>query len=242
MVEVSELEPDADRVAVVFDRHPLWLEAMASLVEAAGLRVVGTARDVGELLALLGERVPAVLVLGADGSESDCDVIRRARAVCPDVEAVVVADAVDAAAMRAAFAAGASLYCLTTAERDDLAAALRESFRRSIYFAASAAPVHDPTGGGSPLELTPRELDILRLVARGWSNPQIAKALWITQQTVKFHLTNIYRKLNVSNRTEASHWAYVHGVYDEDADEATAGVAPGPSAQSGSTAVGPAMG
>jgi NarL family two-component system response regulator LiaR len=206
---------------VVFDRHPLWLEGMASLVEAAGLAVAGTARDVGELLVLLADRAPAVLVLGADCSESDCDVIRRARAVRPDVEVVVVGDTVDAGAMRAAFAAGAAVYCLTTAEREDLAAALRESFRRSIYFAASTVtPAPFGVDGELALKLTPRELDILRLVARGWSNPQIAKALWVTQQTVKFHLTNIYRKLDVTNRTEASRWAYVHGLLVEDAAEA----------------------
>jgi DNA-binding CsgD family transcriptional regulator len=60
--------------------------------------------------------------------------------------------------------------------------------------------------------LTRREEEILSLVARGHSNRQVAKMLWVTQQTVKFHLSNIYRKLGVSNRTEASHWASLNGV------------------------------
>ena len=60
--------------------------------------------------------------------------------------------------------------------------------------------------------LTRRELEILTLVAEGHSNAQLARMLWVTEQTVKFHLSNIYRKLNVSNRTEASRWAQVHGL------------------------------
>ena len=60
--------------------------------------------------------------------------------------------------------------------------------------------------------LTARELEILRLVAGGLSNARIAAKLWVTEQTVKFHLSNVYRKLGVGNRTEASHHAHVHGM------------------------------
>jgi DNA-binding NarL/FixJ family response regulator len=63
---------------------------------------------------------------------------------------------------------------------------------------------------GTPL--TPRELEVLQLVASGSSNGEIAQALWVTEQTVKFHLSNVYRKLEVGNRTEASHYAYVNGL------------------------------
>jgi DNA-binding CsgD family transcriptional regulator len=54
----------------------------------------------------------------------------------------------------------------------------------------------------------------LRLVAEGHSNAQLARMLWVTEQTVKFHLSNIYRKLDVANRTEASRWAQIHGLLD----------------------------
>lgn len=60
--------------------------------------------------------------------------------------------------------------------------------------------------------LTPRELEVLQLVASGASNGEIAQALWVTEQTVKFHLSNVYRKLEVGNRTEASHYAHVNGL------------------------------
>jgi DNA-binding NarL/FixJ family response regulator len=60
--------------------------------------------------------------------------------------------------------------------------------------------------------LTPRELEVLGLVASGASNGEIAQTLWVTEQTVKFHLSNVYRKLDVGNRTEASHYAHVNGL------------------------------
>ena len=70
--------------------------------------------------------------------------------------------------------------------------------------------------------LTKREVEILQLVAEGHSNSQLAKMLWVTEQTVKFHLSNIYRKLEVSNRTEASRWAQLHGLLPAAPGRATA--------------------
>jgi DNA-binding NarL/FixJ family response regulator len=65
------------------------------------------------------------------------------------------------------------------------------------------------TGPGG---LTRRELEVLRLVSRGWTNRTVARTLWVTDETVKFHLSNIYRKLGVSNRAEASRWAAERGI------------------------------
>jgi DNA-binding NarL/FixJ family response regulator len=67
--------------------------------------------------------------------------------------------------------------------------------------------------------LTPRELEILQLVAGGATNGEIARRLWVTEQTVKFHVSNIYRKLDVANRTEACHYAHIHGLLHEVAVE-----------------------
>jgi len=64
--------------------------------------------------------------------------------------------------------------------------------------------------------LTTREIEILQLVAAGSANGEIARRLWVTEQTVKFHLSNIYRKLEVGNRTQASHYAHVNGLVPED--------------------------
>ena len=73
--------------------------------------------------------------------------------------------------------------------------------------------------------LTQRELEILRLVAEGHTNGHIARQLWVTEQTVKFHLSNIYRKLDVTNRTEASRWAQINGLLSTEVEEVEAHMA-----------------
>ena len=101
-----------------------------------------------------------------------------------------------------------------TAQPDDLVAAVRQVFDHSIFLRSAFSPAPrtmlPPTHGERGL--TRRELEILRLVSDGHSNAQVARTLWVTEQTVKFHLSNIYRKLDVGNRTEASRWAQLHGV------------------------------
>jgi DNA-binding NarL/FixJ family response regulator len=117
-----------------------------------------------------------------------------------------------------ALAAGAAAYVVKTAHPEDLASAIRQAFSHSVYLAGRPAvapiPVPEPAPVDDSPGLTRRELEILRLVAEGHSNAQLARMLWVTEQTVKFHLSNIYRKLDVANRTEASRWAQVHGLLD----------------------------
>jgi DNA-binding NarL/FixJ family response regulator len=116
------------------------------------------------------------------------------------------------------------MYCVKTAEPEDLASAIRQAFESSIHYAGSrewqreAAPAEPVDVSG----LTKREVEILQLVAEGHSNSQLAKMLWVTEQTVKFHLSNIYRKLDVSNRTEASRWAQLHGLLPATPERPTA--------------------
>ena len=82
-----------------------------------------------------------------------------------------------------------------------------------MYFAAARpTPRPAPRVSDDFAELTLRERQILQLVAQGHSNAKLAKMLWVTEQTVKFHLSNVYRKLNVANRTEASWWVQRNGL------------------------------
>jgi DNA-binding NarL/FixJ family response regulator len=203
----------------VLDRHPLWVEAMAQLLRDAGVEVVAKATDADQAVAAVQEFRPDVLVAGLAGSDpSEVECVRRAKDAHPELKSVVMSDEASAEAAESAFAAGASIYCVKTAEREDLASAIRQAFRHSIYVAtadrsaAPAAPAAQETKREAGPELTRRELEILRLVAEGHSNSQLARMLWVTEQTVKFHLSNIYRKLNVSNRTEASRWAQLNGL------------------------------
>jgi DNA-binding NarL/FixJ family response regulator len=129
----------------------------------------------------------------------------------------------DAQRIDAAFTAGASVYCGKRAAPDDLASAIRQAFEQSIYYAWTGTGPAAATGDQQDLVgLTRREREILTLVAEGHSNAQLAKMLWVTEQTVKFHLSNIYRKLDVSNRTEASRWAQLHGLLPAGSGEVVA--------------------
>jgi DNA-binding NarL/FixJ family response regulator len=104
---------------------------------------------------------------------------------------------------------------LKTSSREDLVSTIRQVVDRSVYLfsrprptgAMATAPQHDPWP-----ELTKRQIEILRLVADGLSNAQVGQQLWVSEPTVKLHLSRIYEKLQVSNRTGASRWAHLHGL------------------------------
>jgi DNA-binding CsgD family transcriptional regulator len=95
-------------------------------------------------------------------------------------------------------------------------------FSRSLYLAGSngggAGRWSPPPADANAAGLTRREREILQLVAEGNTNGQVARKLWVTEQTVKFHLANIFRKLDVTNRTQASRWAHAHGLLELDAE------------------------
>jgi DNA-binding NarL/FixJ family response regulator len=141
------------------------------------------------------------------------ELIREARRRRHELKAVVFTAHDNCQTVAAAFDAGAAAYVLKNAHPDDLASAIRQSFQHSMYLPASG-PVAE--AGARPADesaiLTRRETEILRLVSEGHSNAKLAQMLWVTEQTVKFHLSNIYRKLSVANRTEASRWAQIHGL------------------------------
>jgi DNA-binding NarL/FixJ family response regulator len=209
---------NGERTAVVLDEQPLWLEAMEHLLDRVGIRVVGKTTDISEALDLAATEDPDILLVGHGAENDDLAVgecLRRAHELRPRLKSVVLSASDEPQHIEAAFAAGASAYCVKTAAEDDLLAAIRQTFELSIYLARSpsVAP-RPPVLSAQGPDLTPRELEILQLVAEGSSNAQLAKMLWVTEQTVKFHLSNIYRKLDVANRTEASRWAQLHGLLD----------------------------
>jgi DNA-binding NarL/FixJ family response regulator len=206
------------RTAVVLDQHPIWLEAVRSILERIGVEVLGTTTDVDEILELISTHHPDVLITSIELDHPNLDGIaclRLAGERQASLKTIVLSAYDDAEHIEAALAAGAIAYVLKTAHPDDFAAAIRQSFEHSVFMAGThASPPSAETAefAGDTRGLTRRELEILRLVAEGHSNAQLARMLWVTEQTVKFHLSNIYRKLDVSNRTEASRWAQVQGL------------------------------
>jgi DNA-binding NarL/FixJ family response regulator len=209
---------EEEQTAVLLDEHPLWLEAVESVLHRVGIRVVGKATSANDALRLVQETNPDLLLAelpDSNGSIGGTALLLRARELVSGLRVIVLS--ADAAAERidGALQAGAAAYVVKTAHSEDLASAVRQSFDHSVYLAktrAAAVPRASERTSEDDVGLTRREREILRLVAEGHSNAELAKLLWVTEQTVKFHLSNIYRKLEVSNRTEASRWAQVNGL------------------------------
>ena len=208
-----------DRTAVLLDRHPLWLEAVERVLTSIGVEVVGKTTSPTDALTLIEGREPDLFITGIgmpDGAMDGLTCLAQARERRPSLRIIVLSGHADAQHVDAALAAGAVAYVVKTAQADDLASAVRQAFDHSLYLARDSGNGAPGSGDSKPIVdsrgLTRRELEILRLVAEGYSNAQLATMLWVTEQTVKFHLSNVYRKLQVSNRTEASTWAQRHGL------------------------------
>ena len=106
---------------------------------------------------------------------------------------------------------GASAYVLKTVDPTDLPSTLRQVIGGTVFSTVGATEASTPSGAKAA-GLTDREIAILTELASGKSNDEIAKELWVTQQTVKFHLTNVYRKLGAKNRADAVRQAYQLGL------------------------------
>jgi DNA-binding NarL/FixJ family response regulator len=200
---------------VLLDRQPLWLEALEGILMRIDVDVAGKATTPARALELIERHRPDVFLTGVDMSEGEMDgitCISFARERVPDLRVIVVSSRTGRDYVERALAAGAAAYVVKTAHPDDLATAVRQAFQPSVYFPAPKDSARSGISQGHVLHLTPREREILRLVAEGHSNASLAKMLWVTQQTVKFHLSNVYRKLGVSNRTEAARWAQLNGL------------------------------
>jgi len=200
----------------------MWLDAVEQVLQRNAIHVVGKTTSTSEALSMVEEHRPELLITELESPPGDLSglvLIERARAAQPSVRPIVLSMHTDSQVIDAALVAGASAYVVKTAHPEDLASAVRQAFSHSVYLAGRRAaepslPAEKPRVDDSH-GLTRRELEILRLVAEGHSNAQLARMLWVTEQTVKFHLSNIYRKLDVANRTEASRWAQRNGLLQD---------------------------
>jgi DNA-binding NarL/FixJ family response regulator len=170
------------------------------------------------VLPLVGRTKPDVVLLdlrmpGADGLAC----LSRIRKQYPDVKVVVLSVSTDENVIQTVLKRGASAFIVKSINPIDLPSALRQAVDGTVY---SAIGLPDPgESAARAAGLTERETAILAALARGLSNEAIGKELWVAEQTVKFHLTNIYRKLGVSNRTEAARLAYQNGLVESPIDD-----------------------
>jgi len=206
--------------AVIVDHDPLIALGAEQVARRLGVSVLGKATTVRNGLELVRRHRPKLLIVDAERDDVHADglvLIREARECVSELKIVALGRSSDPDWIQRAFNSGADAYVLKSAHPDDLASAIRQAFDHSVYFPVYPEPRETsrlpPVQNGAS-KLTARELEVLQLVAEGASNSRIAKALWVTEQTVKFHLTNVYRKLGVTNRTEASRWADLQGLLE----------------------------
>jgi DNA-binding NarL/FixJ family response regulator len=201
---------------LIADDHPLFLAGVRELLgREEGFDVIGEARYGPEVLPLVSRLHPDLLLLdlrmpGLDGLAC----LERVRARHPKLKIVVLSMCTEPEQIQAAFKRGACGYVLKSIDANDLTSAIRQAVDGTAYH-AFGLPALDEDTSARLAGLTEREIEIVKAVARGLSSQAIGKELWVTEQTVKFHLTNIYRKLNVSNRTEAARWAFSQGFVAE---------------------------
>ena len=199
---------------LVVDDHAVVRRGLEQLLASASdLECVGTAADGEEAIALTVERAPDVVLM--DLSMPVLDGIAATRRVLearPEVHVVVLTSFDDQRRILDALDAGATGYLLKDAEPDDVLVAIRAA-------AAGGSPL-DPKAARVLLDakreqrparsLSPREEEVLRLLASGLANKQIARRLGISERTVKAHLTSVFQQLGVTDRTQAALWAREH--------------------------------
>lgn len=206
----------APRIGVLLaDDHGLVLDGLNALISSTpDLHVVGTARD-GETALNEARRLqPAVLVIDLEMPEGGgLACLRALRSEASSVRVLMLSGYGDPHTLRAAIEGGADGFALKTDPPQTTIAAIRQVASGQLVFPQAArrwlarGSSERRTRGGVPDDrdaLTEREESVLALVAEGKSNAEIADALLVSESTVKFHLRNLFAKLGVTNRTEAT--------------------------------------
>jgi DNA-binding NarL/FixJ family response regulator len=216
-------------VLIVDDHEVVRRGLLAFLDSEPDIDVVGEAGGGEQALELLASmesegRRPDVIVMDLqmapiDGIEST----RQVRALYDDIEVVALTSFAEGERVHAALQAGASGYVLKDSDADDVAAAIRAAHRGELQIDPLVgkrlmSSLRETRDDDPVSELTSRELDVLRLVAAGKPNKQIADELAISERTARTHVSRILRKLDLSSRTQAALWAVREGLVEVERD------------------------
>ncbi|MET8750627.1 response regulator transcription factor [Streptomyces sp. NPDC004667] len=219
MAEVSG--PRRVRVLLV-DDHQVVRRGLRTFLEVQeDIEVVGEAADGEEGIARAEELRPDVILMdvkmpGTDGIEA----LRRLRGLANPARVLIVTSFTEQRTVVPALRAGAAGYLYKDIDPDALAGAIRSVHAGHVLLqpevaeALLAAQDDRPAAAGRPGALTDREREVLGLIADGRSNREIARALVLSEKTVKTHVSNILMKLDLSDRTQAALWAVRHGLAD----------------------------
>lgn len=208
---------------LVADDHQLMLEAVRlALGEQDDIAIVGEAKRGREVLPKIASTDPDVVLLDVRMPEMDgltcLDLIRKR---FPLIKVVMLSGSEDPDIIEAALRRGASAFVTKQIDPRDLASAIRQAVEGTVFQAIGSSE-EAPVSAAKEAGLTDKEITVLRAVAKGLSNKHVARELWVSEQTIKFHLTNIYRKLDVANRTEAVHFAVRHRIIENPMFESSA--------------------
>ncbi len=219
---MSNDEGEIIRVAVVDDQR-LFTKGLSGLVDMlAGVEVVGVAYDGEQAVALCREQEPDVVLMDISMPKMDgISAAREIKDLLPQVAIIILTGHEEDEHVFEGIKAGAQGYLLKDAEPEDLSRAIRTVHAGDTIIAPDLAQkmlnTFESGRSGSP-QLTPplteRELEVIRALAQGMSDRQIARSLEISEKTVRNHTSNIYRKLHIFDRTQAVIYAIREGVID----------------------------
>ncbi|MET7525628.1 response regulator transcription factor [Streptomyces sp900116325] len=214
------------RVVVADDQSVVREGIVMLLGLLPGIEVVGSARDGEEAVALVAEVAPDVVLMDLRMPRCDgVEATRRIRTEYPNTQVVVLTTFAEDDSLFPALEAGARGYLTKDAGGDEIVraieavlsgeAGLSPAVQRRLLERVTTAPASaGPPAGEQQLPdgLTPREAEVLVLIAEGLSNPEIARKLHISQATVKSHINNLFAKTGVRDRAQAVRYAYVRGL------------------------------
>jgi DNA-binding NarL/FixJ family response regulator len=216
--------PDGAIRVMVVDDHPMWRDAVERDLQAAGFDVVGVAANGDEALARFPAARPRVLVLdlqipGPNGVEVTASVLQQD----PSARVLILSASGEQADVLEAVKAGATGYLVKSASREELLDAVRRVAAGDTVFTPGLAGLvlgefrrmSEPAAGPDHPELTDRETEVLKMVAKGMSYKQIAERLVISHRTVQNHVQNTLRKLQMHNRVELTRYAIEQGLDDD---------------------------
>lgn len=217
---------EAAIAVLLVDDHAIVRTGLRAYLDTEpGIEVVGEASGGDEALARVnalvreGRAVDVVLMdlqmPGMDGVETT----RRLKGAWPQIDVIAVTSFIEEARIRSALQAGATGYLLKDADASDVVDAIRAAMAGEVRLdpaaaAALAAAIRAPAADAATASLTPRERDVVVLVARGATNREIGKQLGVAERTARTHVSNILAKLGLASRTQAAMWAVREGLVD----------------------------
>ncbi|MFI9380846.1 response regulator [Kutzneria sp. NPDC052558] len=207
---------------MVVDDHPMWRAGVARDLEERGFQVVATASDAASAVRIARTVRPAVVLMDLNlGKQTGVEATQQIVAALPETRVLVLSASGEHSDVLEAVKAGASGYLLKSASVEELVDAVNRTAEGATVFTPGLAGLvlgeyrrmaAEPAGPAPTPELTGRETEVLRLVAKGLKSKQIADRLHISPRTVENHVQSTLRKLQLHNRVELARYAIEHGL------------------------------